>query len=443
MPIFRRASNEPPTAAPPPTYDPAATQPLPPPEYGTVLEEYGPPPPRGPRIWPWLLALLLLVVLGIGIGSGYARLRDNGNDTAATTTTTQASPSTVTVPNVVGQRADRAASQLVDAGLKTTFQRQLSTKPSGTVLAERPAASSSAPAGSTVTLTIARGANTAGVPALVGLPLAQALAKLRTAGLRATEKRVYGTSPAGQVIAQVPGGGRELTRRASVELTVSRGAQPVAVPDVVGQTRADATSSLVAAGLKAGLRSVPSRQPQGTVVAQSPRPGERKPKGTIVQINVSVGANQATTTTGDTPGSPVPGKIQIPDVVGMTLVEARATLSKRGLKTDPKVVPSSQPKDSVVAQYPAAGTPTKHGGSVRVNVSQGPGATTIVPDVTGDQETTATTKLENRGLAVEVVRQDTTDPSQDGVVLDETPSGGSQVKPGATITITVGSLTSG
>src|SRR4051794_17513973 len=219
MRFFRRAPNEPPTAAPPPPpYDPAATQPMPAAAaYETVVEEYAPPPlpPRGPRIWPWLLALLVLLLLGIGIGVGYGLSRDNGTASAASTSTTTASPTAVTVPNVVGQRADRAASQLVDAGLKTTFQRRLSKQPSGTVLVQRPAASASTPAGSTVTLTIARGADTAGVPAVVGLPLAQALAKLRAAGLRATEKRVYGKEPSGQVTSQTPGGGRELKRGAT------------------------------------------------------------------------------------------------------------------------------------------------------------------------------------------------------------------------------------
>jgi beta-lactam-binding protein with PASTA domain len=437
MSIFRRATNEPPTAAPPPAYDPAATQPLPAPaSYDTVVEEYGPPPP--PRIWPWLLALLVLLALGVGIGLGYALTRD---DSKASTTTTPAT-GIVTVPDVVGQRADRAASRLVDAGLKTTFERQLSKQQTGTVLAQQPGAASSAPAGSTVTLTIARGADTAGVPAVVGLPLAQALARLRVAGLQASEQRVADAKPAGQVIAQTPGGGRELNRGATIALTVSRGAQPVAVPNVVGQTQADATSALEAAGLKAGVRTVPSSGPQGTVAAQSPQAGQRRPKGATVQINVSGGRADVTTTTGDTPGSPVPAKVQIPDVVGMTLADVRASLAKAGLKTDPMEVASTQPKSTVVAQYPAAGAPAKHGGSVRVNVSQGPG-TKAVPDVTGDDEATATTKLENAGFTVKIVRRDTTDASEDGTVLDETPAGGTDAKLGAKVTLTIGSLTSG
>jgi serine/threonine-protein kinase len=196
----------------------------------------------------------------------------------------------------------------------------------------------------------------------------------------------------------------------------------------------------------AGVRRVPSSQPQGTVVAQSPQAAQRARKGTKVQINVSQGrastTTTVTTTTVGTPANPVPAQVQIPDVVGLTLAQARTSLAKTGLKADPKFVPSTQDKNTVVAQYPAAGAPAKHGGSVRVNVSQGPG-TKAVPDVTGEDETTATTKLQNAGFDVKVVRQDTTDPTEDGVVLDQTPEGGADAKPGAKITITVGNLTSG
>ncbi len=449
MPIFRRAPDDAPTAPPNqvPPYDPAATQPLPAPAaYETVVEEYPPPPPPAPRIWPWLVALLVLLALGIGIGLGYALTRDDNQASSTTTTTAPAAAAGVTVPDVVGQRADRAASQLVDAGLKTTFRRQLSQKPSSTVLSQEPPAAAKTSAGSTVVLTIARGGDTSGVPAVVGLTLAQAIAKLRAAGLQASEKRVAGQKPAGQVIAQTPGGGRELQKGATVALTISRGAQPVAVPDVVGQTQADATSALKAAGLEARVLNVPSSKPKGTVVVQSPRAGERKAKRSKVQINVSQGrAGQTTTpttTTGETPRSPVPANVQIPDVVGMSLADARASLANAGLRADPKPVPSTEPKNTVVAQYPAAGAPAKHGGSVRVNVSQGPTAK-AVPDVVGADETTATTKLENAGFTVKVVRQDTTDPSEDGVVLDETPAGGDTAKPGAKVTLTIGSLASG
>jgi beta-lactam-binding protein with PASTA domain len=39
-----------------------------------------------------------------------------------------------------------------------------------------------------------------------------------------------------------------------------------------------------------------------------------------------------------------------------------------------------------------------------------------------------------------VVKQATTDPGQDGIVLSQSPVGGTSAKSGSTVTITVGSL---
>jgi beta-lactam-binding protein with PASTA domain len=65
-----------------------------------------------------------------------------------------------------------------------------------------------------------------------------------------------------------------------------------------------------------------------------------------------------------------------------------------------------------------------------------------VPDVVGLDEATARQKLENAGFTVAVLDQDTSDPTEDGVVLDQNPPAGDRRKPGAEITIFVGVLTS-
>ncbi|MDX6482464.1 MAG: eukaryotic-like serine/threonine-protein kinase, partial [Gaiellaceae bacterium] len=71
--------------------------------------------------------------------------------------------------------------------------------------------------------------------------------------------------------------------------------------------------------------------------------------------------------------------------------------------------------------------------------SKGP-TTTGVPDVTSQDEPTATDALKAAHFKVVVVRQDTNDPGADGIVLSQDPPGGSQAKPGSTVTIVVGRL---
>jgi eukaryotic-like serine/threonine-protein kinase len=434
MPLFRRRARRPPPAQ---ARDPEATQPLERPvaTQEAVYEETVPVEAPPPRIWPWLVVLLILVAAGLG--ALYILTRDDGGDQAGTTATSTAA-TRVDVPDVVGDRADRAAAQLVDAGLKAELQRRLSKKPSGIVLEQDPGAATSVATGSTVLLTVSRGADTVAVPALTGLPLNQALQKLQAVKLKGTAKRVFSPKPAGQVIAQEPGGGSELKGGASVVLTVSKGKQPVAVPDVVGQSESEATAALEQAGFEAGVLKVPAADPTGTVVAQSPTAGEKAPEGSKVQINVSKGSSSTTTTTTTT--TPATGSVTVPDVVGLKLAAAKKQLENTGFKVDTKQVPSREPKGTVLAQFPAAGQTAKRGASIRINVSRGDGKK-AVPDVIGDDEATARERLEKVGFKVDVVDQDTSDPAEDGIVVDQDPAASARRKPGALVTIFVGVLT--
>ena len=397
-----------------------------------VYEETVPVEAPPPRIWPWLLLLLLAVAIGLGVL--YALTRSDANGNTEPTTTSAPVATNVDVPRVVGEPADEAAAKLVDAGLKPEFQRQLSKKPSGIVLEQDPSAATPVERGTTVVLIISRARDTVAVPALTGVPLAQALEKLQAMKLKATVKRVVSDKPEGQVIAQTPGGGRELKPGTAVELTVSKGKAKVAVPDVVGQDHATATATLEQAGLQAAVLEVPSTQPKGAVVAQSPKAGEKAPKGSKVQINVSKGAAGGTTTAQS-------AKVTVPDVVALEQAAAEQKLRNAGFKVDVRTVPSTEPQGTVVAQFPAAGDAAKRGGTIRINVSRGDGRK-AVPDVVGLEEAPARQKLENAGFTVAVLDQDTSDPTEDGVVLDQNPPAGDRRKPGAEITIFVGVLTS-
>src|SRR5205085_1464025 len=75
--------------------------------------------------------------------------------------------------------------------------------------------------------------------------------------------------------------------------------------------------------------------------------------------------------------------------------------------------------------------------TITLTVSKGP-TTTTVPDVTTFDQDTAKQTLKNSGFKVAVNKVETSDQSQGGVVLSQTPEGNTQAKPGATITINVG-----
>jgi serine/threonine-protein kinase len=203
---------------------------------------------------------------------------------------------------------------------------------------------------------------------------------------------------------------------------VSRGKARALVPEVVGKTLTDAVAQLTAAGLKASVVEVYSSRPPGRVTAQSLQPGTSVVAGTVVRINVSKGLRPQA----------------LPSLVGKTYEEAVILLQRAGFRpAPPKLVDSSQPRGTVLAMDPPGGSQQPRGATVTLTVSKGP-RTAQVPDVTGLDRPTAAAELRSSGLKVTVSRVATSDPSQDGVVLSQVPSGGSEVPLGTAVTIVVG-----
>jgi serine/threonine-protein kinase len=102
-------------------------------------------------------------------------------------------------------------------------------------------------------------------------------------------------------------------------------------------------------------------------------------------------------------------------------------------------VASDQPKDTVVAQNPS-GTAAP-GATVTLSVSKGPTQSTV-PDVTSQDEDSARATLQAAGFKVTVQQQDVGDPGLNGIVLSQSPTGGTKAAKGSTVTITVGNFSS-
>src|SRR5437763_5547930 len=250
---------------------PLPVEPVPPgppppvPQPGPPLEE--PPPSRA--IWPWLLLLLVLVLLGLGLLILLTH-RDHNKSTA---------PTTKSVPSVVGLTKAAASARLTQLGFTVQIRLTPSARPKDVVIAQAPQAGATLSRGGVVALNVSNGPPKAGVPNVVGLKVATAIAKLRAAHLDSQQKIVFASAPPGTVVKQTPAADAEVKRGAPVLLEVSKGPQRVAVPTVVGSKRDDAVAALKKAGLVAAVFSVPSTEPQGVVVAQHPAASSKAPKG--------------------------------------------------------------------------------------------------------------------------------------------------------------------
>jgi eukaryotic-like serine/threonine-protein kinase len=203
------------------------------------------------------------------------------------------------------------------------------------------------------------------VPAVVGLPQQQAIAKLTDDGFAV--KAIVGPAakPRGIVVSQVPGGGSRLAKGASVTIHVSNGrpldvvtqttatttaqttttqASQLEVPDVSGQDLASGAGQIEAAGFVAETDPVTAAGTPGSVVQQDPPAGTQAPAGSVVRLSVAVGSSRPPT--------------QVPNVVGQKAAAARAALldAKLTVKTVDKQGPAKS-IGVVLAEAPTGTVP--------------------------------------------------------------------------------------
>jgi serine/threonine-protein kinase len=265
--------------------------------------------------------------------------------------------------------------------------------------------------------------DTVRTPKLVGKTRAEALASLQKVGLSmtVTEEQFSEKREAGTVISSDPGAGGRVEANGTVSVILSKGPERFRVPDVKGMSQAGATSALESVSLKAGqiVQDYSRKVPEGLVVRSDPAVGTPLKRDTPVSLTLSLG----------------PEPVVVPDVRGMTLDQAQATLIGGGLK--PRVVEQfdeTVPFGQVIGTEPAGGTTAFRGDKVRMLVSKG-SQFVPVPSVVGMDTESARTTLENAGFQV-------TTEEQFGVtianrVLSQNPSGGSQVERGTLITLTI------
>ena len=300
-------------------------------------------PARRPRpFWPWLL-LLLLLVLGALAASWWFATRDDTIDAK-------------TVPNVVGLQREEAERRLEERDFDVERKLVVSPRTAGVVLAQRPTSGTKYGEGGIVVISVAGTAERVDVPNVTGVRTAAAMARLRAAGLRGRAQTVASRRPKAVVLRQVPVAGTDVPKDSPVVLIVSAGPQLVNVPDVVGLSAEDATKRLTDAGFRSRVQQVPASEPAGTVIAQRPGGGSRAPRDQVVQINVSRGQAETTTTVVTTTTGPSQGTV--PDTVGLDEQTAATTIEDAGFRVreQERTVTDSSQDGVVIQQIPRGGT---------------------------------------------------------------------------------------
>ena len=270
------------------------------------------------------------------------------------------------------------------------------------------------------------------VPRVVGLKQNAAVQRLNERGLAPVIDARKSSFSAGTVFEQDPAAGAEVERHSRVTISVSA-VTVTKVPNVVGTRTAVAVQRLRTAGLGSQVTSVPGKAAAGVVVAQTPGAGTSVAKSSTVALRVSK------------------GQTTVPDVQGQAVADARAALRAAGLVPTAFQVPAPEPKGTVIAQKPQAGTSVPRGSKVRINVSTGSTATTgtgstgtttsaapskvTAPNVVGLQQGVAQRRLNAAGLRAQVRYVQSSKPS--GVVVAQSPGSGTSVARGSRVRLAV------
>ena len=204
------------------------------------------------------------------------------------------------------------------------------------------------------------------LPKVVGKTFEDASAILQKTGFVAQqgETRFHKTIPANIVLQQDPPAGSRQKRGTTVVLALSGGQKSAEVPVTSNMSQQQARIAIENTGLTMGsVTEQLSDSPRGLVVSSSP------PAGTKVDLPGSV----------DIVLSKGPATIQVPDLYGRSVGEARSMIEQLGLRIAgiSRDTSSLQPENTIIKQFPAAGQTVSAGGPVSLTVSHFPPPPTI------------------------------------------------------------------
>jgi eukaryotic-like serine/threonine-protein kinase len=307
---------------------------------------YAEPPPRRRAIWPWLLALFLVVLAGVAGWYAFGQIQDSLSGS-----------STASVPYVVGQREDNAVQNIREQGLEPKPHRQPHASVKlGEVFDQAPEGGVRIDKGGAVDIFVSTGPPKVEVPNVKGRSRDDAIAAIVGARLKPKVREVFNRADPGTVVAQAPAGGELVNEGSTVQINVSKGLEPLDVPNVIGQQYDNAAGQLQGRGFAVARRDVDSSQPKDTVIDQQPKGGSELARGGTVTLYVSKGPKEST----------------IPDVTSQDEAAATQALEQSGFTVDVVDQDTFDPDQDgiVLSQDPPGGTKAKPGSTVTIVVGR-------------------------------------------------------------------------
>lgn len=282
----------------------------------------------------------------------------------------------VSIPDLVGERVNDAATRLHVAGFGVTLAPTSSDSPPGTVLSMEPMPGTELRPGRVVHVSYALPAGqlpATDVPRLVGeLYPDGVLGKLEGSGLQlGAVAHIAADVPPGAVIAQSAPAGVERRRGETIDILVSDGPRPEAtfLPDLIGLSLEDAIYLAEVAGIRPDQilhETVASTLNAGEVLSQSLAPHRPVPlEDAVLRLIVGEGSAGAAATSGT------------PSFVGMDRESVQAAIGGT-MAVDIELIEALSLPEGVIDQEPSPGDPPT--GRMRLTMNVHP-LDIPVPDV--------------------------------------------------------------
>lgn len=259
------------------------------------------------------------------------------------------------------------------------------------------------------------------MPTTTGRDLTDVQADLGAIGLASSVEEEFSDDvQSGIVTHSDPDGGSSVHKSTNVQLYVSKGIDMKDVPNVVGKGQDEASRTLADAGLALGAvtDAYSEEVPPGQVISQSVAAGTSLAHDSTVDVVLSKGREPRT----------------VPTLTGKGASAAKSSIEALGLVASPtEAYSDTVPEGQVISQQTREGSTVYRGDSVSYTVSKGPEMVTV-PDVVGLQRQEAHDKLEGAGFTVQ---EDLILGGFFNTVRSSDPAGGSKVKKGSTVTISI------
>ena len=267
------------------------------------------------------------------------------------------------------------------------------------------------------------------VPNLVNSDLDKAEKNMVAAGLilQIVDKQHSEYIPAGKVLSQNVRKGKIIDEMEVVEVVVSAGREIIYMVDIIGLPRDEALDKLVALGLTVEITEEYSAYAEGVVMAQSVESGMEVYRGDQIIVTVSKGADTYMDTS---------KKLELPDLLGMTMDEALVVAQRYGFYLNNSGTITARGKGgTIAAQSPKPGSEISQGATINLTMYVEP-VVIRMPDVQYKDGTQSVETLKNLGLKVSTVYQESETVAQ-GKVISQSVAPNTEIQTGDTVTLVI------